>query len=61
MAHVYIRVTKDKYRLPIAIADTARELAEITGANMGSIYTSISKGNGCFEKVEIDDLEEEDG
>lgn len=59
MAHVYIRVSKDKYRLPEAIADTARELAEITGYNIGVIYTAVSRGNGYFEKVEIDDLEEE--
>ena len=60
MAHVYIRVTKDKYRLPVAIADSARELAEMTGVNMSSIYTTISKGYGCFERVEIGDLEDEE-
>lgn len=60
MAHVYIRVTKDKYRLPIAIADTAKELAEITGYNQSAIYCAISKGSGYFEKVDIGDLEEEE-
>ena len=60
MAHVYIRVTRDKYRLPVAIADTAEELARITGHFPSVIYRSIKCKNGVFERVEIDDLEEEE-
>jgi hypothetical protein len=60
MAHVYIRVTKDKYRLPVAIADSARELAEITGYHPGAIYAAIYRKRGYFEKVDIGDLEEDE-
>jgi len=45
MAHVYIRVSNDKYRLPVAIADTAGELAEITGHHRAVIYRAVSEGN----------------
>lgn len=38
--YCYIKVTNDKYRLPIAIADSAGELARIVGATKkyGSIF-----------------------
>jgi hypothetical protein len=60
MAHVYIKVTKDKYRLPIAVADSVPELSRLTGNAISTIYTMISKGIGLFEKVDIGDLEEEE-
>lgn len=60
MAHVYIRVSKDKCRLPVAIADTAEELAKITGHNRSTIYRAVSKADGLYEKVEIEDMEEEE-
>jgi len=50
---VYIKVTRDKYRLPVAVADTAKELAELCGTNVNVIYSSISHGKGSFEAVEI--------
>lgn len=39
---VYMKVTPDKYELPIAIADTAQELARITGSSVNTIYSAIS-------------------
>lgn len=37
-------VSKDEYRLPIAIADTAKELAELFGTNENNVKTIASKG-----------------
>lgn len=52
---VYVKVSKDKYRLIEAIADTAEELAQIVGTTKATIYSSISHGYKTFEKVEIND------
>lgn len=30
---LYIKVTQDKFELPIAVADTARELADMVGTS----------------------------
>lgn len=54
-------VTEDKYELPIAVADTIPELARLTGATSGSIYSCLSKvkhGNANrsrYIKVVIED------
>ena len=54
-------VTEDKYELPIAVADTIPELARLTGATSGSIYSCLSKvkhGNANrsrYIKVVLDD------
>ena len=40
---LYLRTTTDKYELPIAVADTAKELAEELGVTEGTVYTHISK------------------
>ena len=43
--YIWMMVTRDKYELPLAIADTARELAEMTGFH----ETSIMKGVLSYE------------
>ena len=65
--YVYMKVTNDKYELPIAIADSAEELAEKFGTTKGVVYTSVTKSkyglknkNGTpryfpYRKVEIDE------
>ena len=55
MAHVYIRVTRDKYRLPVAIADSAEELARIVKGDARAIYRSVKNEKGIYERVEIGD------
>ena len=54
---VYMKVTKDKYRLPVAIADSAEELARICNVSKGCIHSSVSharKGeNRSYIKVEL--------
>lgn len=61
---VYMKVTRDEYELPLAIADTAGELAEMTGATKNAIWSNIThqkKGRikrGSFRAVEIGEIEE---
>lgn len=58
---IYMCVTSDKYELPIAIADTASELARIMDTTTNNIYSCISRSNtnkrknSRFKKVVIDD------
>lgn len=40
---LYIAVTRDKYELPIAVADSASELARMLGVKSGTVYRSINK------------------
>lgn len=55
---VYMRVTNDIYELPVAIADTAGQLAEITGTTKNTILANISHKTGTYRKVIIDDYED---
>lgn len=40
---LYVAYTQDKYELPIAVADTAEELARMIGTTANRIYSVISK------------------
>lgn len=40
---VYMRVSKDRYELPLAIADTIKELAIICGVSPNLISSCISQ------------------
>ncbi len=51
--YIYLRVTLDEYELPVAVADTARELAAITGYSEGSIYSMLCRGQHGFARVEV--------
>lgn len=58
MISIYMEVSRDKYELPVFIAETVKDLAKITGCSEGNIYSSISKRkhNGIktrFVKVDI--------
>jgi len=39
----YVLYSKDKYRLPVAIADSMMELAKSSGLTLGSIKSMVSK------------------
>ena len=56
---VYMKTTTDKYELPIFVADTAKELAEMVGTTVGCVYSSISKKRKGWAKVEIGEDENE--
>lgn len=40
---LYIMVTRDKYELPLAVADTAAELASMVGVTTNAVLSGISK------------------
>ena len=58
-------VSKDKYELPLAVADSAPQLAEMVGVSVNSIFSSYScyiHGKhkfSRFQKVEVDDEPDE--
>jgi len=57
-------VTTDRYELPLAIADTARELGKLMGVSANLIHSSISKNqsgkNRKMRFVKVDDSEVEE-
>jgi len=61
MSLVYMEVTMDNLELPLAVADSASELAELRGCNKQAIYKSISRiqlgqrKTGRYVKVNIED------
>ncbi len=61
---MYMAVTTDIYELPLAIADTARELGKLVGVSANVIHSSIAKNqSGKSRKmrfVKIEDLENEE-
>lgn len=62
---VWMEVSKDEYELPVAIADSVRELAAYRGISPSTIRASISAYKHGRMKhlkyhcIEIDDEEEE--
>ena len=61
MTTLYMKVTKDKYELPIAVAESPRELAEMLGATRKTVSSCISKKLPTWKKVEIEDEEDDNG
>lgn len=63
--HVYMMVTEDEYELPLAVGNTAEELAKIVGTTTNAVLSGIShakRGRGFgfsrYVKVEWEDEEE---
>lgn len=58
---VWIKVTKDELRLPMAMADTAAELAKICGTTTNAICSSVSHAkrgdlkSSSYECIEIEE------
>ena len=46
-----MKVTKDKYELPIAVGDTSEELAKLVGVKAGTIRRAIYSSNECKKQV----------
>ena len=53
--YIYIATTYDKYELPVAVADTVKELSELTGANKKSIANRVSDGRSHYYRVEVNE------
>ena len=60
---IWIEVSKDAYELPIAIADTAKELAATCGTSLKMVTKSASimnSGHNCghfcrYRSIKVDD------
>lgn len=58
---LYMKVTNDKYELPVAIADSAAELARMVGVKAQTIYECISPSriksgkNYGYYKIAVED------
>ena len=60
---LYMKVTKDKYELPIAVPGTIRELAMMLGIRENSVHHQFYRqkryGTKCgYVKVEVEEDEE---
>ena len=59
---LYMKVTNDKYELPLAVADSIADLARMTGIKPESLYSIISrdrhgkKHSYSYREVYIDDV-----
>ena len=56
--YVWMKVTNDKYELPVLVADSAPELAKMLGCSPNNIYSSLShakhgRQNSPYRKVLI--------
>lgn len=41
--YVYMKVTRDKFELPVAIADSPKELAKMVGSTANTINSAVNK------------------
>ena len=55
---LYIKTTTDRLELPVAVAHSARELAEMTGTTAACVYSSLSHRHKGWERVEVEDEDE---
>ena len=64
MKRLWMEVTKDKYELPITLADTAQELADKCEVNVNTVISSVARLRKGIQKrsrficVEIDEEKE---
>lgn len=56
---VYMAVSRDEYKLPIAISDTAAGLAKMLGIKKQTIYADICRKEGRYLRIEIEVEEDE--
>ena len=55
-----MKVTNDKYELPIAVAESPGELAQMLGVTKGTVLASIGHHYANWIRLEIEDEEEND-
>lgn len=56
---LYLRTTTDALELPVAVAGSAKELAEMTGTTPACVLSSISHGHKGWCRVEVEDEDAE--
>ena len=49
MKYIWLAVETDKYELPIAVADTAKELGDIFGVKKNTIINCVSRNRSGRE------------
>lgn len=49
--YYWIKVTKDKYELPIAVADSAHELARMLKVSPSCVCHAVKRKNSQYKKV----------
>lgn len=59
MVTIYMKVTEDELSLPVAIGETAQELADQIGVKVETIYAGVSRGRISYVKVEVDEDDDE--
>ena len=57
---LYMYVTKDEFELPIAVADTPKELALMVGTTANSVKSAISHHHPGWIRIETEEAEDED-
>lgn len=55
---LYLKVTRDKFELPVAVAESPKELAIMLGTTKNNVLSSISKKRRTWVMVEVEDGEE---
>ena len=52
---LYLRTSTDELELPLAVAGSPKELADLTGTTPECVLSSISHGHKGWYRVEVDD------
>lgn len=54
---LYLKITKDRYELPMAVADSKAELADMLGVDRTSVYRALKRheGESMYIAVEVED------
>ena len=53
---LYIKTTRDKFELPVAVADSPKELGRMTGRSAASISSMITHKTPGWHRVEVEDF-----
>ena len=56
---LYTKTTNDKYELPLAVADSKKELAEMLGQSLGGVKSAFSHGLKMYHEIEVEEDEAE--
>ena len=59
MKTLYLKVSRDKYRLPIAVAESKRELIRITGDDYSYVYKCLKRRYENRAYIAVDYTDEE--
>lgn len=58
---VWMQISKDKYELPIFVAETAQELADICGVSVNTVQSAVCRNeHGEYEKSQYIKVRVED-